>query len=278
MDKLKNSLGVSVRYLYIIAVCLMIVFPILILVIASFKGTIEFANSGVFELPKEWIFSNYQSVIDRANLPVAFKNTLIITVSSVILNILLGSTFAYALGRFQFCGRKAILALVMGANIIPTITTQVAIFTIIRSLGLFNSLSAPILLYAGTDVVQVILYQQAISTIPRSLDESIMVDGGSYFQIFQHIIFPLLKPATMTVIILKVVTIYNDMYIPYLYIPSTKLQVVSTAIMKFCSSNYGSQVPMLAAAFIMVMLPILIIYICAQKQLFAGITNGAVKE
>jgi len=278
MAKVKQALGTLASYLFVIIMSLIIVAPILILVIASFKSQSEFVHSSVLTLPSSWSISNYISVMDRANLVTALKNTFIITVISVILNVFLGSTFAYALGRFEFKGRKAIIAMVMGATIIPTVTTQVAIFTIIRSLGLFNKLGAAILLYAGADVVQVILYQQAIDAIPRSLDESVMIDGGSYLQIFWHIIFPLLKPTTTTVIILKIVAIYNDMYIPYLYMPSVKLQVVSTSLMTFCSSNYGSQVPMLSAAFIIVMLPILIIYIFCQRLLFDGITCGAVKE
>ena len=278
MAKLKRATGTLASYLFVIFMSLIVIAPILILVIASFKSQKEFIHTSVLTLPSSWSLSNYFSVADRANLVTALKNTVIITVSSVIINVILGSTFAYALGRFEFKGRKLIIAMVMGANIIPTVTTQVAIFTIIRSLGLFNKLSAAIVLYAGADVVQVLLYQQAIEAIPRSLDESVMIDGGSYLQIFLHIILPLLKPTTITVIILKIVAIYNDMYIPYLYMPSVKLQVVSTSLMTFCSSNYGSQVPMLSAAFILVMIPILLIYIFAQRLLFDGITSGAVKE
>lgn len=278
MSKAKQMFGTLINYLFVIFMCLIILAPILILVIASFKSQKEFIRSSVLSFPASWTLSNYASVIERANLVTALKNTFIITFVSVVLNVILGSTFAYALGRFKFKGRKAIIAMVMGANIIPTVTTQVAIFTIIRSLGLFNKLGSAILLYAGTDVVQVLLYQQAIDSIPQSLDESVMIDGGSYLQIFWHIIFPLLKPTTITVIILKIVTVYNDMYIPYLYMPSVKLQVVSTSLMTFCSSNFGSQVPMLSAAFIIVMIPILIIYIFSQRMLFDGITSGSVKE
>ena len=122
------------------------------------------------------------------------------------------------------------------------------------------------------------LYIQFVGRIHQSLDESALIDGASYFRIFWSIILPLLKPATVTIVILKIISCYNDMYIPYLYMPSPDLQVVSTAIMKFCSTNYGSVYPVLASVFIVVMLPVLILYIVAQKQLFGGITNGAVKE
>ena len=153
MPKLKTIGEIIARYLFIVIMCLIILLPILILLFASFKSLPEFINTSEMSLPREWSLTNYVSVARRANLLVAFKNILIIIVVSVVLNVSLGSAFAYALERFLFRGRKAIIALVMGANIIPTVTTQVAIFTIIKSLGLFNSLGAAILLYAGTDVV-----------------------------------------------------------------------------------------------------------------------------
>mgnify|MGYP000597402928 FL=1 len=86
-----------------------------------------------------------------------------------------------------------------------------------------------------------------------------------------------MKPATVTAVILKVVAIYNDMYIPYLYLASDKNLVISTALLRFNGSAYGSQVPILAASFILVMIPMLILYILAQNLIFDGITAGSVK-
>lgn len=276
--KLRKNASLILQYVFVVFMTLIVLVPILILIIASFKTTPEFTKSGVFELPKSLYLDNYKMVFERGNFLVAFKNVFILFVASTLINVVLGSMLAYALGRFQFRGKNLILVMIMGARCIPTVTTQVATFTIIKSLGFYNTLIAPVLLYAGSDVVQIILFLQFVQSIPYSLDESARMDGASYLRIYWSIILPLLKPATVTVIILKIVTVYNDMYIPYLYMPSTKLNVVSTAIMKFCGSNYGSQIPMLAAAFILVMLPVLIFYIVVQKQLFDGITAGAVKE
>lgn len=274
----RSIASLAVQYIFAILVCLAILVPILILLIASFKTPTEYSHSSLLALPQEWSLANYAKVFKQGNFVVGFKNTVIVIVCSTAINVFLGSLMAYALGRFRFMGRNAIIALIMGARVIPGVTTQVANFTIVRALGLYNTLGAPMLLYAGTDVVQTILYIQFVQSIPESLDESALIDGAGYFRIYTRIIFPLLKPATVTVIILKIVAIYNDMYIPYLYMPKQKLAVISTAIMKFCCSNYGSVYPVLAAVFIVVMVPVLILYILAQKQLFGGITSGAVKE
>lgn len=270
--------GYFVRYLIAVLMCLIILVPVMILLIASFKDNKEFLRSPLFRLPNEWTLANYKKVLNQGNFLVGFRNIAVIIVATCAINVFLGSMQSYALGRFEFRGKKTILALIMGARVIPTVTTQVATFTIIRKLGLFNTLGAPIILYVGTDVVQTLLYIQFVQRIHPSLDESALMDGASYFRIFRSIIFPLLKPATVTIVILKIIGCYNDMYIPYLYMPSANLQVVSTSIMKFCSTNYGSVYPVLAAVFMVVMLPMLILYIVAQRQLFSGILAGSVKE
>lgn len=277
MGDLKRKSSVIMQYMVVLLMMVIIIVPLIILFLASFKDNIEFMNSTIFSLPQSLKLDNYYSVLIKGNFITAFINTFIILGGSVILNILFGTMLAYILGRFTFPGRNLILIMIMGARVIPTVTTQVATFTIIKGLGLFDSLLAPIILYASTDVVQIFLYLQFIHSIPDSLDECATIDGASYFRIYRSIIFPLLKPATVTAIILKMVTVYNDMYIPFLYLPSAEHSVVSTAIMHFCSTNAGSQVPMLAAAFIVVMIPMFVIYIAAQSSIYDGITSGAVK-
>jgi raffinose/stachyose/melibiose transport system permease protein len=104
-----------------------------------------------------------------------------------------------------------------------------------------------------------------------------MIDGCTYFGIFFKIIFPLLLPATSTLTIIKAVDIMNDMYIPYLYMPSGKLRTMTTTLMDFSSARAGAW-ELLSAAIIIVMLPTVIIYLIFQKLIFAGIVAGAVKE
>lgn len=267
----------SAKYLAVLLMCGIILIPIAIFMIASFKTNQEFAKTSLFALPEALNFENFKQVFVKGHLITAYKNTMILLFFGVSLNIILGTMLAYALGRFRFRLRKLVLAMIMGARVIPTITTQVATFTVVKSLGLYDTLWAPILLYAGTDVVQIFLYLQFIESIPYELDESAKLAGASNFRIYWDIILPLMKPATVTAVILKVVAIYNDMYIPYLYLASDKNIVISTALLRFNGSAYGSQVPILAASFILVMIPMLILYILAQNLIFDGITAGSVK-
>lgn len=275
--KLKTRASLSLKYFAVLLMCCVILLPILIFLLSSFKTNQEFAKTTLFQLPEAFDLENYKQVFIKGHLLTAYRNTLILLLFGVTLNILFGTMLAYALGRFQFRARGLILAMIMGARVIPTITTQVATFTVIKSIGLYDTLWAPILLYAGTDVVQIFLYLQFIESIPYELDESAKLAGASNFRIYWDIILPLMKPATVTAVILKVVAIYNDMYIPYLYLASDKNLVISTALLRFNGSAYGSQVPILAASFILVMVPMLILYILAQNLIFDGITAGSVK-
>lgn len=275
--KLKTRASLSLKYFAVLLMCCVILLPILIFLLSSFKTNQEFAKTTLFQLPEAFNLENYKQVFIKGHLLTAYRNTLILLLFGVTLNILFGTMLAYALGRFQFRARGLILAMIMGARVIPTITTQVATFTVIKSIGLYDTLWAPILLYAGTDVVQIFLYLQFIESIPYELDESAKLAGASNFRIYWDIILPLMKPATVTAVILKVVAIYNDMYIPYLYLASDKNLVISTALLRFNGSAYGSQIPILAASFILVMIPMLILYILAQNLIFDGITAGSVK-
>lgn len=254
-----------------------IVFPPYVLVLNAFKTKTEFAQTSVFKLPSSFFnFDNFVSVMTRAHLDRAYRNTLVIIVAAVIGNVLLGTMVAYILGRFEFKLKKLIMGAYIAFSFVPMITTQVATFTVVKNLHLYNTIWAPIVLHLGTSVLQLFIYLQFLRNIPRELDEAAMMEGASLFRIYRTIIFPLLTPATATIVIIKTIDIYNDMFIPYLYMPAQKLTVVSTSLMNF-SSERSTEWEMMSAAILLIMVPIVALYLFFQKYVFAGIVSGAVK-
>ncbi|WP_309244712.1 carbohydrate ABC transporter permease [Cohnella silvisoli] len=254
-----------------------IIFPPYILVMNAFKSKLEFTQTSVFKLPASFLnFDNFVSVMQKAHLDRAYLNTLTIIVIAVIGNVLLGTMVAYILGRFDFALKKAVMGAYIALSFVPTITTQVATFTVVHNLHLYNTIWASIVLHFGTNVLQIFIYLQFIRNIPRELDEAAMMEGASLFRIYRTIIFPLLAPATATIAIIKTIDIYNDMFIPYLYMPSRSLTVVSTSLMNF-SSERSTEWEMMSAAILMIMVPIVVLYLFFQKYVFAGIVSGAVK-
>ncbi|MFP4977306.1 carbohydrate ABC transporter permease [Paenibacillus sp. CN-4] len=266
-----------IKYLSLLIGAFVVLFPPYIIVVNAFKSTEEFNASSSMALPGSFFnFENFKIVFERGDLLSGFTNIIIIIVISLALNILFGTMVAYVLGRFDFKLKPVVFAAYLGATIVPSITTQVATFGIIKSLGLYNTLGAPILLYIGADVIQIILYLQFIRNIPVDLDEAAMVEGASLFKIYRSVIFPLLTPATATLIILKTISIYNDMYIPYLYMPKQSLGVVTTVLMRFQGVNTADW-NLICAAILLILLPTVILYLFLQRYIFEGVTSGAVK-
>lgn len=257
---------------------LVILAPVYLLVVTALKDSSEFRDSFAYAFPKNLLnFKNYMNVLANGMILKGYVNILFILVLSISGNILISTGAAYALGRFDFKLKKLIMALYTISIIIPTTTTQVATFGIIKSLHLINTPFSLILLYLGTDIIQLYLYLQFIRNIPFSLDESALVEGAGFFTIYRSIILPMLIPAIVTASILKFVVIYNDVFLPYLYMPGPKLVVVSTALMHF-TSNSSTDFKLLSAATILVIAPVILLYILLQKFIFAGVIKGAVKE
>lgn len=275
MHKKLSLWGTYVISLFLI---LVVIFPLTVTVVSSLRMPGSLESQSPLWIPWNQItFQNYISVLKEKYLLRAFTNTIKIVGVSLIFNVLLGSLTAYCLERFDFKLKKLIFTLFYLGMMIPTNIVEIARFQVIRGMGLYNTLGAPIVIYIAANLMQLYIYRQFVGGISVSLDESAMLDGCGYFRIFAQIIFPLLTPATATLVIIKTVSIINDMYIPYLYMPNNKNKTLTTFLMRFAGAKQNSW-PLLAAGIIVVALPTILLYIFFQKYIIDGITAGAVKE
>lgn len=275
--RLGSAIQKFTLYFILIFICVIVFIPLLITLFASFKTSAEIGSEFALKLPESFNFNNYRVVMEKGKFIQGFGNSMFLVAVSVIINSILGTMTAYAINRFDFRLKKIILGLFLAGMIMPGMITEISRFTVIKNLGLYNSIWAPIVIYAATNLVQLYIYIQFINGIPKELDESAMLDGSSFFKVFTKMIFPLLLPATATLAIIKAVDVMNDMYVPYLYMPSSKLRTLTTTLMYFSSSKFGSW-DYLSAAIILVMLPTLVIYLLFSKYIFKGIVAGAVKS
>ncbi len=267
-----------VRYASLIFISFCTLLPLVTAFFGSFKTKAEFAVSNPLAPPESFLnFDNFIEAFQKGRMLLGFGNTIIILFFSLIATILTGTMTAYILNRFRFPGRNLINTLFLVASLIPSITMQMSVFQIINKLGLFNTRLSTIILYAGTDIISIYIFIQFLENISTSLDESAIMDGASYFTIYRKIILPLLKPAIVTVIIIKGVGYYNDFYTPYLYMPKSELKTISTALFAF-KGPYGSQWEIICAGTIITMIPTLIIFLLLQNQIYEGMTAGSVKE
>lgn len=265
-------------YVFLILLVFIVMMPLCVMVLMSFKGLDEAYQTSVFSLPESFAnFENYIFIWERGNMVRAFRNTLLLIGLSLIGSLAIGTMIAYILGRFEFRLKPLVYLLFMFPVVVPAVTTQVATFTVINELGLYNTIWAGVAIYVGIDIMIIYILLQHVEQIPYSLDESALIDGASYFRIYWSIILPQLKPAIATSIIIKSLTIYNDLFTPYLYMPKSKLRTVTTTILAFVSdqtSNWG----VVSAGVVIVMIPTIILYLCMQKYIISGVTAGAVKS
>ncbi len=268
----------ALKYLSLIAMSLVAIVPLLVILIASFKTREEFAASGPFDPPQSWLnFENYAAAVTRGNMLLGLLNTAFLLAVSIVGTIMIGTMAAYVLSRFSFRFKKLVVFLFLLASLVPAVTTQVATFQVVSALGLFNTRWAAILLFMGTDIISIYIFLQFLEGIPTELDEAAIMEGASYLRIYWSVIFPLLYPAIATVIIIKGVAIYNEFYIPFLYMPKTALGVISTALFRF-KGPFISQWEVISAGIILAIIPSLVAFLALQKYIYNGLTQGAVKS
>ncbi|MEU6231256.1 carbohydrate ABC transporter permease [Streptomyces sp. NPDC047042] len=265
-------------YLSLVLAAVVVLLPLGVIVLTSLKSEKEMADdSGALSLPGDLLnFHNYVTAFQDGEMLSAFANTAFILLFAVAGTVLIGSMTAYAIDRFTFRFRKLVIALFLVATLVPGVTTQVATFQIVNSFGMFDTLWAPIALYMGTDIVSIYIFLQFVRSIPVSLDESARLDGANAVTIYRKIIFPLLKPAIATVVIVKGITVYNDFYIPFLYMPSEDLGVISTSLFRF-KGPFAAHWETISAGAVLVILPTLIAFLSLQRFIYNGFMKGATR-
>ena len=266
------------KYASLVFFSIVAVLPIISCVITAFKTDTEYQQTNVMVLPESWLnFSNFIQAFQRANMGKAFINSVIILVFVLLASVFIGTQLAYILNRFKFPGNNLIRNLFLFASLLPGIAMQIAVYEIMFKLGFINSIIGYIIMMCGTDVISIYIYIQFFENIEYSLDESAIMDGASYFTIFYRILFPLLKPAIVTACILKGVGTYNEYYSANLYLQNKKsLPTVATSLYTFVGP-LGSKYNLICAGVIISLLPALILFITCQKQIYSGLTAGAVK-
>lgn len=275
--RIRRRIAVALKYASLVLAALVMLTPLVVVALTSLKTPAEAATGDPFSLPSNFFnLENYVTAFTGGRMLQGFVNTAFILVVSVTGTVLIGSMTAYALDRFSFRGRTVVLVAFLLAALVPAVTTQVATFQVIDFLGLFNTRWSAIVLYVGTDIVSIYIFLQMIRSIPMSLDEAARIDGAGTWTIYRRIILPNLKPAIATVVIVKGITVYNDFYIPFLYMPSEDLGTISTSLFRF-KGPFGASWEAISAGAILVIIPTLIVFLALQRYIYNGFAAGSVK-
>lgn len=266
-----------VKYASLIFFSLASVIPIVSCVITAFKTEEEYRSTSVMTLPESWLnFDNFITAASKANMGRAFINSVVVMICVLIGAVIIGTQLAYVLNRFKFPGNGLIRNLFLFASLLPGVAMQITVYQIMHDLGFINHLYGYIIMMMGTDVISIYIFIQYMENIPVSLDESAIIDGASYWKIYWKIMLPLLKPAIVTSCILKGVSVYNEYYAANLYLTKPNLKTMAISLYTF-TGPLGSDYNLICAGVIISLLPALIVFVLCQKQIYSGITAGAVK-
>jgi ABC-type glycerol-3-phosphate transport system permease component len=264
------------KYVVLVFFSFWTILPIVSCLITSLKNDAEYGSTSVMVLPRILDFANFAKAFSIAHMGTAFINSAIVLIFVLAGSIIISSQLAFVLNRFKFRGNGIIRQLFLFACLLPGVAMQVAVYEIMQKLGFINHLYGYIIMMMGTDVISIYIFIQFMENIPVSLDESAIMDGANYFTIYWRIILPLLKPATVTCMILKGVSTYNEYYCSNLYLQSEKLRTVAISLYTF-TGPLGSRYNLICAGVIISIIPALLVFISCQQQIYTGITAGAVK-
>ena len=266
------------KHITLILASVCCVLPIASCVFAAFKTAEEFGRTSKIAPPESFLnLTNFSTFWQESGIGQGFLTSIFVMAVVITLSVAMGSMLAYVLDRFKFKGNGLIRNAFLYAALIPGIAMQVTVYKIMISLNLVDSLIGYIFLMTGTDVISIYILLQFFENLSPSLDESAIIEGCTYYGVFFKILLPLLRPAIVTCMILKGVGIYNEYYNASLYLQSKDVyKTVSTALYVYLGPT-KSQYEMICAGVLVCIIPILIIFLLFQKQVYAGMTNGAVK-
>lgn len=249
--------------------------PFYIILINSFKTKKELFTSAL-SFPKVFNLNNYKEAFERLHYLNAITNSLIITIGAVIVIAIFASMAGWMLERTKTKLSNAILLLFVSSMLIPFQAIMLPLVRIMGKLKLLN-MGGLIFMYLGFGAaLSIFLYHGFVKGIPKELDEASMLDGCNKFQTFWYIIFPLLKPITVTVSILNIVWIWNDFLLPSLVINRPETQTLPLRTF-FFFGEYTKQWHLALAGLTLTIIPVIIFYFIAQKHIIKSIAAGSIK-
>lgn len=257
---------------------LLILFPMYITLATTLKTSSESANS-FFTLPKSLYLGNYQKVLEDSKLYYAYGNTLLVTLVSLIGEMIILPPMGFAVSR-GMKDKKFFRGLYYFFLLGIFLPWQVRMMPVVKLMGWFNLLSPlgiTLLYIAHATCESMFLYVGYLSTVSTSIEEAAYIDGASTFQIYSRVILPLMKPILSTVLIREGLAIWNDFQLPLITLNRSYKMWTLTIYLNNYQSEYGVNYNEAFSCLILTCLPIIIFYVLMQKQIMGGLTSGAVK-
>lgn len=263
-------------HLFLFAGLVMTIAPFVWMLSTSFKS-----GGGIFSYPPQWIphdptFEWYRQLFRDVDFLLHFKNSLIVSISTTFLNLFLCSLAGYAFAKLRFFGRDRIFGILIATLMIPGQISMIPVFLFLKQLGLLNSYWG-LIIPSSVGIFGIFLIRQFMLTIPDDLIEAARIDGCSEFRIYWNIILPLCKPVLATLGIFTFMGSWNDFLWPLIVMIGQERYTLPVALANL-NGQYTTKFGLLMAGAVVVVVPVILVFIFAQKYVIKGIATTGLKE
>jgi raffinose/stachyose/melibiose transport system permease protein len=271
-----GTVASALRWIVLLAVAIAIVVPIVFAFLGGFRSTGELRADPI-ALPDPWLVSNYTDILEGGLFWGSLWNSVVIAVITVVVVVGVSALAAYVFARFSFPGRELLFTLFALGLLFPAAAAILPLYVLLRSVGLLSNPLGVALPQAAFGIpLTIIILRPFFASLPRELEDAAAIDGCGRFGFFWRILLPLSRPALATVGILALVGSWNAFLLPLLILGGTDSWTLPLGVMNF-SQQYSQDLARILAFTSLSMIPALLFYVVAERQLIGGLTSGAIK-
>ena len=263
---------------FFIAACALALLPILYALSMSLSASGSLLSSDFSFVPKQVTLAHYRAVFMEHSVLLWLKNTLLLTVFTVVLALACAVPAAYVFSRWRFPGRKAILRILLLLYSFPSILSMFAVYKLMSALGLINTHIGLVVIYAGTMSVFAMWNMKGyFDTIPVEIEEAGKIDGCTDVRIVRHIVLPLARPSLIVTMVMVMNFVWNEYIFSINFLTGSENMTLASGLYSLQATEMSGSWPVFAAASLTVSLPVLVIFFLSQKYMTSGLTAGGVK-
>ncbi|ESL03107.1 ABC transporter, permease protein [Catonella morbi ATCC 51271] len=269
--------GIVLNSIYIL-LCLTALLPIFYALIVSFGGKSAVLSGSLSILPKDPTLENYRTILIDEPFLLWLKNSLLLSVGTILVAMTCAIPAAYAASRWRFKGRKTLLRSLLILNAFPQVLSLFALFRVLKITGMLNSHMGLIIIYAGSMCVFAIWNMKGyFDTIPIEIEEAAKTDGASDLQTIRRIIMPLARPAIIVTCVMVLITVWNEYLFSTTFLLDSSTYSLAGGLYQLQSNDYSRNWSMFSAASILTSVPLVLVFFKIQKYMAFGLTAGGVK-
>ena len=269
--------GIVLNSIYIL-LCLTALLPIFYALIVSFGGKSAVLSGSLSILPKDPTLENYRTILIDEPFLLWLKNSLLLSVGTILVAMTCAIPAAYVASRWRFKGRKTLLRSLLILNAFPQVLSLFALFRVLKITGMLNSHMGLIIIYAGSMCVFAIWNMKGyFDTIPIEIEEAAKTDGASDLQTIRRIIMPLARPAIIVTCVMVLITVWNEYLFSTTFLLDSSTYSLAGGLYQLQSNDYSRNWSMFSAASILTSVPLVLVFFKIQKYMAFGLTAGGVK-